>query len=179
MECSSASVANDECEGCKQPFWCTDHGINRGDDWIDAYFYDEDKDFRQCRWRPSELEQMIDASMEVYKRRWDFFYWGDWNEVNVYVGPGNGGVHTTFFETLVALVVWRFEGADTLEAVSQMKSLQRHLCALGKRVPIISVDPVLVNEDGETDKWSAGTSKPLLNSGWPYYMELIQDADCP
>ena len=123
---------------------------------------------------------MIDASSEVYERRsWDdFFYWGDWNEVNVYVGPGNGGVHAVFFEALVALVVWRVENVDTQAAVRQMKSLQRHLCTCGKRVPIVSVEPVLVNKDGEPDKWSAGTSKPL-GDGWPYYMELIQDADCP
>ena len=60
MECPSGDVENGECEGCRRPFWCTDHDINRGDDWIDAYFYDEDKDYRQCRWRPSELESEDD-----------------------------------------------------------------------------------------------------------------------
>ena len=76
----------DWCVGCKQGYWCTDHGIFWGDDWVGRFYGDRDwtgdvtMDYRQCRWKPSERAQFIDASKSLYAER-DFFWGGDWNEV--------------------------------------------------------------------------------------------------
>ena len=92
-------------------------------------------------------------------------------QVNVYVGPGNGGVSRVFLDSLVALVVWRvtdssLRASHREQDVQLMLQLQDHLASLGKRVPVIGLRPTEYNSNYARDEWSPG-QRTTLNSGAP------------
>lgn len=92
-------------------------------------------------------------------------------QVNVYVGPGNGGVSRVFLDSLTALVVWRvtdseLRASNRAQDIQLMLQLQDHLASLGKRVPIIGLRPTEYNSNYARDDWSPG-QRTTLSSGPP------------
>ena len=88
----------------------------------------------------------------------------------MYVGPGDGGANRVFLDALRALVVHRTERATSRFAdLNDMRRLQAKLDALGKHVPIIGVRPL-----GPGDDPTRLGQHARLDSGAPYYLELLQ-----
>ena len=97
--------------------------------------------------------------------------WGDvawqhlWNEVNLYVGPNDGGVQRVLADNLLGLLYVRNYGNE--QELSQLRQLRDHLSQFGKPVQIfaLTTEP---NHDIET--WD-GELVDLL--AWPYSLEII------
>lgn len=195
--CSWDAIASGRCDGCRRPYWCNDADaagsldIQTAEQWLDRFHGLKDRagdaatDYRQCRFKPTQRAQFLQTASAFLRLR-SSFGGGDNNEVNVYVGRGNGGVQSAFLDALSALVVWRVTTTDVREGdatrgqlraedVDVMTRLQAHLKTLGKRVPIIGIRPAEHYTTRGRGEWTPG-ERLVLNSGAPYYLELIKDA---
>ena len=179
--CDERSVGSGSCGGCKRRDWCTDGGIHDGGDWMRTYFSDRDSagdktyDHRQCHYRPSERQRFLSSVAALATTRHDGYKQDDWNEVNMYLGPGDGGANRVFLSALRALVVWRTLNARSRQRdLNDMLRLQAHLDSLGKHVPIIGVRPAAFNSAAARRHWTPG--RPLgLSSAAPYALELLRE----
>merc|ERR1712196_428168 len=100
---------------------------------------------RQCKYRRSRRQQLIETvrehSMAFRDRRiatcCDEHWQHLWNEINLYVGPNDGGVQQVLSNNLVGLLYVRNYGND--RELQQLRQLRDHLSTLGKRVDIFAV----------------------------------------
>lgn len=70
-----------------------------------------------------------------------------WNEVNFYVGPGDGGLEHVLWKNLLGVVHIRADGDEDVEANERrMRHLAKHFRSLGAQVPMFSLhaEPVEV-----------------------------------
>jgi len=154
--CDRSEIQNGECDLCREPLWCDDPSgfgyngtIRTPQDWMD-HFYQKDKPpyvshngVRQCKWKRSHKQLFIDTMRTrfVQRQRDNLQDWNSgtlWNEVNAYVGPGDGDIERTMWDSLLGLVYVRNTGDD--KDLSRMRDLAAHIKSLGKDVPMFAVN---------------------------------------
>eukprot|EP00966_Prymnesium_polylepis_P108735 2517414-Prymnesium_polylepis.2 len=166
-----------------EPLWCDDpspfgyHGsISNAEDWMRKFYHQDGPPFvheqgvRQCKWKRSQKDKFIDTMRAHYiQRKWEGlneWYFGTlWNEVNLYVGPGDGGVEQIMWDSLIGLVFVRNTGnADDL---GNMRELAAHIKTLGRDVPMFAI-----NAGMDCLKWwDQDVTMDLLAA--PYNLEQI------
>ena len=144
------------------------------EDWIDEFF---DKDgghafgARQCKWKPSQKEIFVAtmrlrfahrANLTIDERGRHFDHANTWNEVNMYVPPGDDKRFAQLmFDNLLGLVYVRNSGDD--DELDQIQDLAAHWRKLGRDVPMFA----LTSEEIEKVKvWSPDVRVDLLSANY-------------
>ena len=176
-QCSNTSLMSGRCELCMHPLWCDDDSsfgyagrIKTEKDWIDEFLYDRTR-ARQCKFKPSQREQFIRTTtryLEVMHERNLFGGLPDVeNEVNMYVGPGDGGTAAALMRSLVGLVYIRTQGKPS--DLDFLKKLGLHMrTQLGLDVPLFGLSAERVRY---VEHWRRGVPTDLLAA--PYSLEPI------
>ena len=125
---------------------------------------------RQCKWKRSQKQTFVDTMRAHYTQRQseglnDWFFGTLWNEVNLYVGPGDGGIEQTMWDSLIGLVFVRNTGND--DDLQRMRALAAHIKTLGRDVPMFAVSAGL----DCLKWWDQDTTINLLDE--PYSLEQI------
>jgi len=184
--CDASAIVDGTCSLCRQPIWCDDEGSDNfgygsartPDEWTATFFGKPMPGTRQCKYKPSQRELLINVTREYHRRRQidhqhSHENWRDHepvneNEVNVYLEP-DGSTQADFMHNLVGLVFLRATGNYDWH-VPILKQLQEKLRELGKDVPLYA----LTNESpGEVVHWQFDKRiSHLVDS--PYSLEVVE-----
>lgn len=161
--CSGAAIRSGSCAFCEQPKWCDDAdlaarklgpgagSIRSAADWLRVFGgppgerrVGDDPNRNQCKFKGSQRSLFV-ATARAYNAAHHPGE-GTYNEVNMYVGPGDGGVRQSLMEALVAIVVFRREpgrlsAADDDAELRPWQRLAAHLSRLGLHVPLVRLSP--------------------------------------
>ena len=166
---------------CKQPLWCESYkgdGISRPHQWIDAFWRrDAGAAFgsRQCKFRPNQTDLFIDTMrLRHTKRRhlptdWRGIHYDNanpWNEVNMYVHPGDHAQQELMFRNLIGLLYLRTSGND--DDLANVRRLHEHWRQLGRDVPMFAVNAEPLDR---VEHWTPEGSVDLRQ--WPYGLEQL------
>ena len=183
-ECNVQQISRGKCELCKQPLWCESYkggdgkGITRPHQWIDAFWRrDAGAAFgsRQCKFRPNQTDLFIDTMrLRHTKRRhlptdWRGIHYDNanpWNEVNMYVHPGDHAQQELMFRNLIGLLYLRTSGND--DDLANVRRLHEHWRQLGRDVPMFAVNAEPLDR---VEHWTPEGSVDLRQ--WPYGLEQL------
>jgi len=191
QRCNEHQIRSGQCDLCKQPLWCDDPGnsfgfgggVKEGADWM-RLFNKEDGGkavgSRQCKWKSSQKQTFIDTMRLRYASRMQqggFDFCNLWNEVNFYVGPGDGGLKHKLWKNLIGLLYIRTSG--DVDDWNRMHELQRHFAGLGVVLPMFAIngEGLVKKSDGGppvevTEWWDPNIQVDILSP--PYNLELVQ-----
>ena len=146
--CDGSAIVDGTCSLCRQPIWCDDEGSDdfgygsarTPDEWIATFFGKPMPGTRQCKYKPSQRELLMNVTREYhrmrqidhlhsYERQLDHEGVNE-NEVSVYIEP-DGSTQSDFMHNLVGLVFLRTTGNYGWH-VPILKQLQKKLRELGK-----------------------------------------------
>lgn len=149
-DCSLDGIRKGVCSLCEVPAWCGDPNgpfwhIQSARDWVDAFGGSDGMPIvggRQCKYPRWQRDKFIETvrlhSSEFKDGRFDGKEWQHmWNEVNLYVGPNDGGVQKVLSENIVGLLYVRNYGSGN--DLWSLQRLQDHLSRMGKVVPIYAL----------------------------------------
>jgi len=152
QRCDEQMIRSGHCDLCKQPLWCDDPGnpfgfgsaIKGPEEWMHMFNKQDGGKAvgsRQCRWKSSQKQTFIDTMRTRYVARGElhgFDFCNLWNEVNFYVGPGDGGVKHKFWNNLMGLLYVRTSGDEN--DWNRMHQLHHHFAGLGVSVPMFAIN---------------------------------------
>ena len=179
QECSQEDIWNGDCELCKRPLWCEsyrdDWSINTSQQWMDA-FWQRDGGVayggRQCKFKPSQKDMFIATSRLRHKERLKLpvggygDYASTWNEVSIYVKPGDNRQKRLMFRNLIGILHLRTSG--TGRDLRNVRALHQHWKELGQDVPMFVVS---AEEMEQVENWRPNHNVDLRDA--PYYLEQI------
>ena len=184
VACTEQEIRGGHCRLCERPQWCIDPGsagfangghIDTPEQWLDTFYRVRDKRWigsKQCKYKPDQREAWIETAHEYNRQRQahaDQKPEGLENEVNLYVGPGDGGVEALLARSLAGLLFFRSTGQEGRD-LPVLRQLRSHLSrVLGWQVPIFAV----TNEPrGRLRHWDH--SRPLNLRAPPYHLQLVE-----
>ena len=185
QECSQEEIWGGDCGLCKRPLWCDsyrdDWNISTAQQWMDAFWQrDGGEAFggRQCKWKPSQRGMFIATSRLRHTERlklpleWGFSggahfdYASTWNEVNIYVHPGDNRQQRLMFRNLIGILHLRTSGND--EDLRNVRALHQHWKQLGQDVPMFAVSAEPMDK---VENWGPNENVDLRDA--PYNLEQI------
>ena len=179
-QCSEQEIRDGRCRMCERPQWCADPGsagfafgghADTPEKWLELFFHKPFPGTRQCKYKPSQKEAWIETAREYNRRRQT-----DTdnepaleNEVNLYVGPGDGGVEAALAKHFVGLLFFRTSTGQQARDLGVLRRLRDHLSgSLGWQVPIYAV----TNEPpGQLRHWNHAHKLDLRAA--PYNLQLV------
>jgi len=177
QECSRGEISHGHCDLCKRPLWCDSYrdgwNIESPWDWMDAFWRrDGGKAIgaRQCKWKPTQRDMFIETSRLRHTERLELGEWWDganlWNEVSMYVHPGDYSQKQLMFRNLIGILYLRTTGND--DALRNVRALHQHWKQQGQDVPMfaVSAEPV-----GAVDNWRPNKNVDLREA--PYNLQQI------
>lgn len=150
--CSDDAVRGGDCGLCSEPAWCDDDGrptaygnpITTPQQWMDRFMvHASNTQHHQCKFKRSQKSAFVattHAAMARLKAHWRNG-WGPeggalpWNEVNMYSGPGDGGLQAALMRNLVGVMTMRRGRGD-----DDIRRIARRLAELGLEVPTFEMD---------------------------------------
>ena len=133
MGCSLWDVAGDDCDLCRTPQWCE---TSTATEWIQRY-YSNNPHSRQCKFNPHASGQrslFVDTARAFYsKSRYTPPHAVAIieNEINMYAGPGDGGLRQKLLDGFVGFVFDRELGTD--QHREELEVIATHLESLLQR----------------------------------------------
>ena len=148
QKCDRQKVASGECGLCREPLWCDDPSpfgydgaVKEPGDWMERFYHQDGPPFvheqgaSQCKWKRNQKQAFIDTMRAHYLQRKeenlnDWYFGTLWNEVNMYVGPGDDEIEQTLWDSLLGLVFVRNTGND--QDLHHIRTLAAHIKSLGR-----------------------------------------------
>mmetsp|Transcript_38490 Transcript_38490/g.90029 ORF Transcript_38490/g.90029 Transcript_38490/m.90029 type:complete len:128 (-) Transcript_38490:391-774(-) len=122
-----------------------------------------------CKWRRGE-RRTFEAALHAYQRHLQQYGQEVWeSEVDMYVGPGDGGTARALLRHLSALLYDRTVGSAL--DLRELRRLQQHLRQLGLDVPIVEIS---MEWPKSLQMWDAERTTPIELTEPPYRMRLVE-----
>ena len=185
QECSQEEIWRGDCGLCKRPLWCDsyrdDWNISTSQQWMDAFWQRDGGEAmggRQCKWKPSQRDMFIATSRLRHTERlklpleWaysggtHFDYASTWNEVSIYVHPGDNRQKRLMFRNLIGILHLRTSGNN--EDLRNVRALHQHWKQLGQDVPMFAVSAEPMDK---VENWRPNENVDLRDA--PYNLEQI------
>lgn len=174
--CSHDNLLKGHCGVCRAGDWCA----GSAPEWMRRYGEDWGFDpISQCKFKPQHREAFVEATWQynrLTQEKSGTRARANENEVNMYLGPGDGGLREDLLDSLVGLFYSRKTGNRA--QLAKLQALQDQFATLGKPLEIFSVDTEMPLR---LDLWRPGEAVDLLAA--PYNLrvqtERVDPADHP
>lgn len=164
-------------DGCDEPYFCTSRfwfspTISDSRAFTRRYQHAGDTWRTMCKFRADERTLFESSQHAFFKAKKESRQQVWESEVNMYVGPSDGGAGGALLMYLQALLHDRTVGsAADLEA---LRRLRDHLARLGKHVPLVEIS---MEAPKSLAKWDERRSTPIDLLREPYRMRLVENLD--
>ena len=160
---------------CNHPQWCNSSyyyqpPITTPKAYMDRIGHDYGEQWKKaCKFRAEE-RPTFDATLHEYMSHYKRQHHDQWEtEINMYGGPGDGGLQQALMQHLEALLYDRTMGVDV--DLQALKQLQAHLRTLGKDVPIVEIS---MERPKSLHLWDDERLRPINLTEAPYGMRLVE-----